>query len=135
PLAEEAVRTIIHLGRGLLVIDRIRLAQRGRVETRLHTGAGVTVDGSRALIRGEHESLTVAHAARTDADGDFGMTVASTVPTTPGEETTLIRWCGPQALGRDNLVATLLAPGDAEASVAVVGDQVSVQIGDWTATF
>ncbi len=134
PLAEEAVRTFIHLGSSVLVVDRIRLAQRGRVETRLHSGGAVTVDGARALVRGRQESLTVVHAARTDAEGDFGLSLAPTVPTTPGDDATVIRWCGPKALGQDHLIATLLVPGDADADVVVAGDEVRVRIGDWSVT-
>lgn len=134
-LAEEAVRTFLHLGRGVLVIDRIRLAQGGRVETRLHSCAEVTADGARAVIRGDQERLTVVHAARTDAEGEFGLTVAPTVPTTPGDDATLIRWCGPKALGRDHLIATLMVPGDADAEVSVDQEGVAVRIADWSARF
>lgn len=121
PLADHCSRTFVFLGpAGALVLDRIRLAHDGRVETRLHTRGTVVVNGTGASITGERERLGVAHAAWTPDDLVFGLVAAPTTPTTPGDEATMLRWHGPRELGRDHVLATLLAPGSGDGSVEIV---------------
>ena len=139
PLAHDCSRTFVLLGdRGALVLDRFELAHDGRVETRLHTRAEVSTDGSRAVLTGTDEHLTVVHAASGDVEEPFGLVVAPITPTTPGDDATLLRWHGPTQLGRSSTVATLLAAGDVEASVELrLGEgqlQVALRISDWSHT-
>lgn len=121
PLADHCTRTFVFLGSyGAVVLDRIRLIHSGRVETRLHTRGRVAVDGARAAIAGSQEYLGVAHAAWTPERLVFGLDVAPTTPTTPGDDATMLRWHGPRERGRDHVLATLLAPGADDVSVRIL---------------
>ena len=120
PLAEHCSRTFVLLGAdGALVLDRIRLAHDGRVETRLHTRAAARVDGPLAVVTGDRERLAVAHTAWTPEGLAFTLRAGTTTPTTPGDEATVLRWHGPAELGRDHVLVTLLAPRVERAGVTV----------------
>ncbi|TDE03095.1 heparinase II/III family protein [Jiangella asiatica] len=130
PLLAYGGRLFLMLGSaGALVVDRLELANEGRVESRLHTRARVERTATGARLVGERHRLTVALAA----SHPFGLTVAATVPTTPGDDATVLRWCGPQELGVDYWSAALLVPGDADTAVELEpgagGARVSVRIG------
>lgn len=131
PLAAFCGRLFLMLGSdAVLVVDRIELPHEGRVESRLHTRARVEQTGNGARLVGERQRLTLAFAA----NHPFELTVAPTIPTTPGDNATVLRWCGPVELGEDYWMAALLVPGEADAAVelapGVDGTRVDVRIGE-----
>lgn len=141
PLADNCQRLFVLFGdRAALVLDRMDLAHDGRVETRLHTRGSVTVDGARATVTGSQACLTIVHAA-VDLDGgrDFRLVCAPTVPTTPGDDATMLRWHGPTELGVRYVTATLLARGAVDAEVRLVPTdeavRVELRVGEWSHTF
>jgi hypothetical protein len=100
----------------VVIVDRIRLPHPGRVESRLHTLADVTLGEQRACLQGEASALNVI----------FGATVpgllasATTAPTTPAEPSaTVVRWCTEDRAHDDVTLVTLLSPGASDAAVSV----------------
>lgn len=140
PLAQHCSRTFISLGAaGVAIVDQIRLTHPGRVETRLHTKGSVTTRGATATIAGDREQLRVAHAAWTPLGLEFGLDTTRTIPTSPGDEATVLRWRGPREQDVDHLLVTLLAPGEGAAAVRVVEvtdavAELSVETGSWSGT-
>lgn len=134
PLARYCGRLFLLFGsRAALVVDRIDLWHEGRVESRLHTRADVSARGdNQAVLVGQHEQMSVSFAA----NAPFTRTISATSPTTPGDDATALRWCGPQELGSDFWMATLLIPsaagGSARFEETQEGMDVHVSTGEWT---
>lgn len=130
-LARSAVRLFVYLAQGAaLVLDSVDLWQNGRVEARVHTRADVDISGVSARLTGQRERMGLAFAA----DLPFTLSHTSTTPTTPGDEATVIRWCGPRELDRRALMGMLLVPGERPCELTMTrserGIDVEARIGD-----
>ncbi len=101
-------------GRAFLIIDRVELPFTGRVESRLHTYGGVRLTKRGARIKGRKERLRVAYAS----DVPASLHAAVDAPTTPGRESTMLRWCT-DGLYTAVTMATLLSPGAGPARVTL----------------
>ncbi len=101
-------------GRALLIMDRVELPFTGRVESRLHTYGGVRLTKRGARIKGRKERLRVACAS----DVPASLHMAVDAPTTPGRESTMLRWCT-DGLYTAVTMATLLSPGAGPARVTL----------------
>jgi hypothetical protein len=134
PAAAFCGRWALLLDQGaFLIVDHARLPRVGRVETRMHTYAGVETGGDGALLSGEQESLRVAYASNVPAL----FRTATTAPTTPTDPAaTVLRWCT-ERLHEDVVLVTLLSPGAAEATVSVAQSQggyaIAVSGSGWEA--
>lgn len=106
--------------RVFLILDRIEMPHAGRAEGRLHTFADVTPGdtGSEALIHGRRETLRVAYAC----DVPAVLQTAVAALTKPGPGPTVLRWCTQARSHTVVTMATLLSPGDGDASVALHRD-------------
>jgi hypothetical protein len=119
PAAQFCGRWALLLEHGAyLIVDRVRLPRVGRVESRLHTFAGVQIEEDEAVLCGEQECVRVAYACNVPAL----LCTATTAPTTPTElAATVLRWCT-ERQHEDVVMATLLSPGEGEAKVELAED-------------
>jgi len=101
-------------GRAFLIIDRVELPFTGRVESRLHTHGDLRLGKEGARIKGQKERLRVAYAS----DVPASLHAAADAPTTPGRESTMLRWCT-DGLYTAVTMATLLSPGAGPARVTL----------------
>jgi hypothetical protein len=98
-----------------MIVDRVEIANPGRMETRLHSYSRVKIDGDHAEIRGRKERLALAFASSAPSV----LLRAEDALTTPGPRSTMLRWCTRERTHTEVTFVTLLAPGPAALHVAV----------------
>ncbi|MGC9349207.1 MAG: hypothetical protein ACP5JG_13770, partial [Anaerolineae bacterium] len=108
-----------------LIVDRVKLPHPGRVESRLHTFADVTLGERRALLQGEDSALNLVF----DATVPGLLTSAATAPTTPtAPSATVLRWCTEGRAHDDVTLVTLLSPGIDDVTVTVGRQEAAIHL-------
>lgn len=101
-----------------LIIDRVELPHVGRVESRMHTFAGVTAKDAAATLRGARQRMSVSYAC----DRPAKLFTAQGAPTTPNTGATMLRWCSHKQEIAFTM-ATLLVPGAKPGSVKITAEK------------
>lgn len=112
--------------RHVLIVDRVELAHANRIETRLHSYARLEAQPAGALITGDKAALRVAFAASVPCR----VATSLTTPTNPADpQASVLRWAT-VGLEASATLATLLAPGDAAASLLLSesGSRLTVRV-------
>ena len=108
PAAKFCGRAVLMLrDKAFLIIDAVRMAHVGRVESRMHSFARVTFSQDHAELLGKAGGrMHVVYAANVPA----GLYRATALHTTPRPDpATVLRWCT-HKLHQDVIMATLLCP-------------------------
>ena len=115
--AEFVARLILLLKkRALLVLDRVVLADPGRVESRMHTFTRVQTGTAGATLTGKHGSVRAACACTVPAV----FCTAAAPPSRPScPAPTMLRWVTAEPTHTDVILATLLSPGKTPARVLI----------------
>lgn len=108
---------------GLLILDAVDLAHYGRVESRLHTPAGVAAKNERAVIHGKQESLTLTFASTVPCE----VCQAAPAMTSPGQNPLMIRW-RTRELRKKMALAVLLTPGKGRSSLLLTELNKGIQL-------
>ena len=114
--ARFCARLFLLLGdKALLIVDRAILTQSGRMESRIHTTADLSMKRSGALLRGKRERIRVGYASNVPCL----LRTAVTSPTTPtSPPANVLRWCTREQL-KDITMVSLLTPGTGAAKAAL----------------
>ncbi|MCX5660709.1 MAG: heparinase II/III family protein [Planctomycetota bacterium] len=119
PVAQLYSRAFLSLrDKAMLIVDHVKLPHPGRFESRFHTTAEVKVQagasGDSVTLRGERQSMRVVLAASEPA----AIHTGANCPTTPGRDSTAVRWCV-RRLQTEVVMATLLVPGRGSATLKI----------------
>ncbi|HJP30488.1 MAG: heparinase II/III family protein [Candidatus Latescibacteria bacterium] len=111
PVCRFCARLFLLLGKALLIVDRVEMAQYGRLEARFHTHAAIRRRTRTVQIKGDRQRLAMSFAADVPATLLEGVVTPTAAETGAG----VLRWCS-QDLHREATLVTLLLPDTRRAA-------------------
>jgi len=125
PVCQFCGRLFLLLGEALLIVDRVEMAQFGRLEARFHTRAAMARHASSASLRGQRQRAALTFAADVPAVLHEGVVT----PTNAEAGAGVLRWCTSD-LHRQVTLVSLLVPGARAPGlqVAPAGRQLEIAV-------
>ncbi|MBT3341484.1 MAG: hypothetical protein HN712_20875 [Gemmatimonadetes bacterium] len=129
PVCKFCGRLFLLWGDGILIVDRVEMAQFGRPEARFHTRADITRRTASATLKGERQRGAMSFAADVPSVLHEGVVT----PTGADQGAGVLRWCT-KDLHRQVTLATLLTPGARAARLHVVSSGHGIEVAAGTST-